>query len=354
MKTIDFSAQPTDGRAILDILESSASKGDIELIYTRRPDAYASYMKESGGARVFVSRHDGKAVGTCAEIVRDVYIGGKPCKAAYICGLKRHSGYNGHIGFTPGFIESLYVEDVKLHYCSVVADNDSVINTFERLKRIVSAKPVTRYTTYILNTRVRIKRRGGSLEFRQASACDLQGIIEFLNTEGKKHDLFPCVSDIGDFCGLRVEDFYLLTENGEIKAIGALWNQSEYKQYVVKRYGGVYRLAKRLSPLLSALGYIRLPKENLPLCFPTLSFLLCKDNSEDYFCEFFNRIMQKAQETYGMLILGLPSRHFAEKHIKSLRSISFDTLIYSISFPRRGEGENIKQLNNASFECALL
>ena len=73
-----------------------------------------------------------------------------------------------------------------------------------------------------------------------------------------------------------------------------------------------------------------------------------------HFCEFFNRIMQKAQETYGMLIIGLPSGHFAEKHIKSLRSISFDTLIYSISFPRRGEGKNIKQLNNASFECALL
>ena len=79
-------AHEKDGKELLKILESSAAKGAIELIYTRRPDAYESYMKENGNAFVFISRNEEKAVGTCAELVRDVYINGERCKAAYICG----------------------------------------------------------------------------------------------------------------------------------------------------------------------------------------------------------------------------------------------------------------------------
>ena len=51
-----YAASAADGKEILRILESSAAQGGIELIYTRRPDAYESYKKESGEARVFVSK----------------------------------------------------------------------------------------------------------------------------------------------------------------------------------------------------------------------------------------------------------------------------------------------------------
>ena len=97
----DFTARPDDGKDILRILESSPAKGSIELLYTRRPDAYESYMKEPGEARVFVSREDDRVVGTCAELIRDVYIGGKVCRAAYLCGLKKVADHKGHSGLGP-------------------------------------------------------------------------------------------------------------------------------------------------------------------------------------------------------------------------------------------------------------
>ena len=56
MNESKYAASASDGKEILRILESSAAKGNIELIYTRRPDAYESYRKESGEARVFISR----------------------------------------------------------------------------------------------------------------------------------------------------------------------------------------------------------------------------------------------------------------------------------------------------------
>ena len=85
MSESKYQATPADGKEILRILESSAAKGSIELIYTRRPDAYESYMKDAKDARVFISRDGDRAIGTCAELIRQVYIGGKSCRAAYLC-----------------------------------------------------------------------------------------------------------------------------------------------------------------------------------------------------------------------------------------------------------------------------
>jgi hypothetical protein len=77
-----YSAKPEDGKELSRILESSTNNGLVDLIYTRRPDAYESYLKEPGEPRVFVLRKDGRIITTCAELVRDVYIGGKESKAA--------------------------------------------------------------------------------------------------------------------------------------------------------------------------------------------------------------------------------------------------------------------------------
>ena len=80
----EYEAKPEDGREISRILDASTCNGLIDLLYTRRPDAYASYQKEPGEARVFARKKDGAVVSTCAELVRDVYVGGEACKAAYI------------------------------------------------------------------------------------------------------------------------------------------------------------------------------------------------------------------------------------------------------------------------------
>ena len=42
MRGAKYFASPEDGKEILRILESSAAQGGIELVYTRRDDAYAN------------------------------------------------------------------------------------------------------------------------------------------------------------------------------------------------------------------------------------------------------------------------------------------------------------------------
>ena len=151
MSESKYQATPADGKEILHILESSAAKGSIELIYTRRPDAYESYMKESGEARVFISRDGDRAIGTCAELIREVYIGGEMCRSAYVCGLKKDAHYDGGVGFGARFIRDLQRDDIDFYFCSVVAENTDARRMFEKSRRLLDIKQTVGYKTYILS-----------------------------------------------------------------------------------------------------------------------------------------------------------------------------------------------------------
>lgn len=355
MSESKYQATSSDGKEILRILESSAASGSIELIYTRRPDAYESYMKEPGEARVFISRDGVRAVGTCAQLISDVYVGGEACRASYVCGLKKDAQYEGGIGFGPDFIRSLSLCDADIFYCSVVADNKEAQRIFKSGRRLIEMKPFSEYRTFILSPRVKIKGRiNGDLSFLRASTEDEDELLSFLSREGRKKDLFPVVDSFDKFHGLSVGDFYLLRDGGRIVSAAALWDRTDCKQYVVKKYRGIMRLARVLDPLLSLLGYIRLPKEDEPLRFPMLSFFLAENDCEEYYITLLSHILKASKEKHEILVIGLPKEHFAYRIYERLPSIHFDTVFFSVSFPfcdKKSKETDPKALYP---ECAVL
>ena len=354
MSESKYLASASDGKEILRILESSAAKGSIELIYTRRPDAYESYMKESGEARVFISRDGARAIGTCAEVIREVYIGGEVCRVAYVCGLKKDAAYNGGVGFGARFICGLQRDDIDFYFCSVVADNTHAQKMFEKSRRLISMKQMSGYKTYILSPKVRIKAPKHMLTFRQATETDRSMLIGFLNSEGKKKDMFPVIKNLDEFYNLSIEDFYLLLDGERIVATAALWKQTGYKQYVVKKYRGIMRLARMANPILSACRYIKLPKENRPLDFPMLSFFISQNDDEGYYRMMLNEIKKEIASSYDMFVIGLPRDHFAAPMLDKLPSISFETKLYEIKFPWSEQPYKTPDPKKAFFECGLL
>ena len=349
-----YKASASDGKEILRVLESSAAKGSIELIYTRRPDAYESYIKDAKDARIFVSKDGDRVIGTCAELIRDVYIGGEICRAAYICGLKKDADYNGGVGFGARFIKGLQQDDVDFYDCSVVAENTEARRMFEKSRLLLEMNRISGYKTYIVSPKIRIKVPKHNLTFRRATENDRTKLIDFLNSEGKKKDMFPVIKTLDEFYNLSIEDFYLLLDGESIVAAAALWNQTEYKQYVVKRYGRLMKLAHVFNPLLSAFRYIRLPKENEPLEFPMLAFFLCKNNDADNYRIFLSEIKQEISKNYGMFVIGLHDSHFARPIMDKLPSVSFETKLYEIRFPWSEQAYKSPDPQKVFLECGLL
>lgn len=355
MKHITCPAEEKDGQRILEILERSAAKGSLELLYTRRPDAYLSYKKESPDARVFVVKEGERIIGTAAEIIRDVYIGGQPRKLCYVCGLKKDIHYEGAVNWGKLFIRNLVREDIDCYFCSILSDNDTARKLFEKKRRrTMNMELLQPYTTYMLSPFQKFKAEERGYTFRQAQQGDEGRLLSFLNTAGRKKDFFPVLEQLDRFEGLRVTDFYILEDRHGIVAAGALWNQSSYRQYIVKKYHGIMKLARAFNPLLKLLGYIQLPRENECINFPMLSFVTGRDDREEYYVSFLSHIAPEIKKNYGMFVVGATGNSTANRVYKKLKSIHFDSGIYMIDFIL-GNGRKLEiDKESLWLECGLL
>ena len=84
-------ASLSDGKAMLALIEETAAAGKIELLYTRRPDPYVSYMKESPEGVVIglVKNPEGEILGQCVCVIRTCYVHGRKVKTGYLCGVRK-------------------------------------------------------------------------------------------------------------------------------------------------------------------------------------------------------------------------------------------------------------------------
>jgi len=348
-------AEAHDGERILEILECSPAKGSIELLYTRRPNAYISYQMESGDAEVFVVKDGERIIGTAAEIIRDVYIGGEERRLCYICGLKKDIHYDGTVNWGKVFIRKLIREDIDCYFCSIISDNKSAQQLFEK-KRLhtLNHNFLQNYTTYMLAPNFRFRTSKKGCAFRQAQNSDEHELLEFLNREGRNKDFFPVIRSISQFSRLDISNFYILRDEHGIAAVGALWNQSAYRQYIVKKYRGILNCARLFNPLLKLLGYIQLPKENEVLDFPMLSFFISRDDDEGFSKAFLNNIARVIRKRYGMVVIGASEHSHMNGILKKLRSISFDSRIYTIDFILGGRKSVDVDSEKIWLECGLL
>ncbi|MBP5292876.1 MAG: hypothetical protein J6023_01965 [Clostridia bacterium] len=349
-----YRAHPSDGKEILRVLESSAAAGRVEVVYSRRPDAYESYMKESGEAHVFVARDGNAITGTCAELVREVYIGGEVCRAAYLCGLKKDAEYRGRIGFGPEFVRELRKDDIDYYYCSVLSENADIRSSFEKCSSLISMRRIADCHTCVVNPKARIRIPSHNFTFRRARGSDTERLLAFLNAEGRKKDMFPVIRNLDAFYGLAVEDFYMLLDGETILAAAALWDQTAYKQYIVKRYGGWMKLARLCNPLFAAMRYCRLPKENEPIAFPVLSFCVCRGDESNLFTILLHEMMQITAKRYGMLVFSLTEDHFAWPVMNGIRCIRLESTLYELNFPWSKQKNRSLDPKHLSLECGWL
>jgi len=347
-----YDARREEGREISRLLESPVDAGLIQAVYTRRPDAYESYMKEYGESRVFVFRKENRIVGTCSEIIRDVYVDGKVKRSAYICGLKKDSDYRGTIPAGSDFFKTFKRPDIDFYYCAVISNNRDAMEKFEKKRRFMSVKCITTYTTYFIDPKVKTKEIKNNYTFRQASGKDTAAILDFLNTEGRKKDLFPVIKSLDDFHNLHIEDFYILEDDHEIKACAALWNISSYKQLTITKFKGIMKLARLLNPVLSMLAFPTLKKENEPYDYPILSFFLSRDNNKDCYEIFFHRIKNEIKKNYQVFAVGLTRNHAIDPVVKKLPKIAGESTIYEVSFS--GQKNTSFDTEHIATEFALL
>jgi hypothetical protein len=346
-------AELSDGTEMLELIESEPAEGKIKIIYTRRPNAFESYSRESGDVKIAIAKDkDGKINAQAACIVRSCYINGVMTRVCYVSGLRKKKGYNGIIDWA-GLKEFVKSTGSEVYFCSFLSSNKDALKMFTKKRRFMPELVFAgEYITYIINPRIFRCGLQEKYNFRCAEEKDRGNIISFLNEEGVRYNFSPSIENIEkEFSGLMLKDCYMLEKNGEILAFGALWNQSSYKQYIVEKYNGYMKILKYFSPIAEKFGYIKMPKEKEILDFPTLTLFYSKENNREYYLSFLNNIACEIGEKYGMFIYGISSGHPNNEIFTRLRTINFKSMIFCTAFEK---GKRLDMDNHVHLECGLL
>lgn len=356
-------ALPSDGPALLELIEAAPAKGNIRLLYTRRPDAYASLHREGGQVSVSILRgEDGRPDFMACCTLRPHYLDGRAATLGYLGGVRRRE----NVPLRGNWVRELAAREgprADAWLLSILEGNGETLHLAGKPRaHIPRLVPLCGYTTWLLNPRAlaahAAKLRGADGDTpipRAVRPEDLPEVHRFLADCGRRYQFFPAVTDLeAQFPDLAPEDCFVLREQGKIAAFGALWDQSGYRQYIVREYRGPMKLARLAGPLLKTMGYIPLPPPGATLPLATLSLLATRDDSPGRLAALLQGMAAAAQRRgYGALVAGTAEGHWQEGLFRGARHLSFGSRIYRIEAGQQAGGPAREALP-IHLECGLL
>ena len=356
MSNVFSFATREDGAGILKIMESDIAKGEIKLFYTRRPNPYDSFMEESDKSIVGIFKRDGEIVGTIAGVPRNAYVAGNKYNVCYATNMKRLHDLKSRINWIEAFNKMYDPLDCSVYFCSVVKENTDVLKMLKKERpKLPFAVEMDGYRTYIISPTAPVRNTCADLKFRRATEADEADVLAFLKIWGGQKSLFPVIESLNGKNIPKITDFYILHRDGNIKALGALWDRSKSKQYVVEEYSGKVAFLRSFNPIISRLGYVKIPPEGTQIKFTFLSFLLAEEYKCDYYRTFLYHIMGEVKKTHDMLVLGTNDHNEKREVLDEMRSLKFDTRLCEVVMENFRGAERVKfDYTNIEVECALL
>ncbi len=385
-------AAPEDGQELLEILEEAEFRGRISLLYTRRPDACLSLKQEGKEVDAVVCRdtRNGKIVGFGACALRELFVNGKAATVGYLFSLRVRREYQRkypllHRGYKL-LRQHHRDKGVSFYLTTILEENRAAQRLLGKRRPFMPHyRPYGRYEVYALHCRRSSSTVSSSL--KQAAQADLPDLLAFLSEQGKTMQFFPVLNvcpglwgtsgmtltpNIPSLMGAeggkkrschktsiierRAEgEFYLLRDkHQEILAAGAIWDQQNYKQYVMQGYSGIFKLLRPLSRLFPLFGFPVLPKTGEMLNFFTLSFWAVKNQTPVIFAQFLDAISGVAG-TYPFFLLGVHENHPLRSVLTKRPHIKYTSQLYLVSWDH--QEENVKALDKhivPYLECGML
>ena len=157
--------------------------------------------------------------------------------------------------------------------------------------------------------------------------------------------------------GLRIEDFIVATRDGKIIGCLALWDQSLYKQVVVRDYhNSIAPFRGFVNTLSTMLGFPQLPKRGQAVSQVYISHI----GIDDDVSEILKSMLQfaghlAAKRGHELILVGLAEKNTMLKTLrKSFRHICYTSNIYLVYWD--DQQPNIEQLtrNPIHLDIAVL
>ena len=141
-----------------------------------------------------------------------------------------------------------------------------------------------------------------------------------------------------------MDNFYVLKDKeNNILACGSLWEQTDYKQLIIKKYSLKYKILKTVfNPVLKIFSCPKFPNENEVIKYQTLSYVLYKN--EEVLADFIKQMSNKIK--YDFFVYG------NTEELKKIKApIKYRSFVYLVDWDKNID---INDFKNIYMECALL
>src|SRR5947207_546834 len=318
--TIDL-ALPGDDAAIRRLVRRQPVPGRVTIAYEREPDFSLGCAVTGEDCRILVARHtgDGEVIGVACRSVRRVFLNGHEQRIGYLGQLRIDDRFRGQWLVSRGFslLRKLHEEDpVPGYLVAMIGNNPEATGVLveKRRRGFPAFHPVSDYCTLALDVLRPKPPLEGHAQIFSGSRDQLAEIARFLQKKGPQRQLFPLWTEETleslTMLGLCLEDLRVARRNGKIVGVMGLWDQSAYKQSVVRGYSG---WLKAVAPLWNSsaawFGRAALPRPGEKLRSAYAAFVCVAKNDASVFAGLLREIYNlAAARGFDYLLVGLDAR----------------------------------------------
>lgn len=324
MSNFDFSiATPLDDEDIRKLLRDNPVPGDITISYERSPSYFHGCGVMGDFHQTVIARHcaDGLLAGLGCRAVRSMFINGRATDVGYLGQLRVDRRFQGRSLVPAGFryFRALDQDRRTSGYITTIIEGNRVAEGV-LVRRAGTSLPlyreIDRLFTLALPARSFKTHRHRTVEVRSAVDGDLQELIRFFQHHGAEKQFFPVLQE-KDFApgsartrDLRIGDFLMAMKGGRLCGVVGLWDQSAYKQPVVRAYSGMLRWGRRLyNGFARCRGDKPLPAPGESLSLAYAAFTCIADNNLEVYDQLLRSLSTvAAQRGYGRVLAGLTER----------------------------------------------
>jgi hypothetical protein len=310
------------------LLATNPMPGRLTIAFEREPNYFVGCGTMGHFWQVLIGRHrpSGEITAVLCRASSPRFINGQVREIGYLGQLRVADKYRGRWVLLHGLpaLRELHADGRVAVYLSAISDENEIARGilvdhprpyFPAMREVAHL-----YTSGIILRRRRAllpSRRGRStsLEIDRGSECELGEIVAFLRQHGAARQFFPAYAeaDFGDSPttrGFHVRDFVVARRKGQIVGTVGLWDQSTYKQSVVRSYHDYLRWIRPLYNLGARLvGAQPLPAPGQQIRSAYASFICIADDDPHVFRALLRQAYDLAAgRGYAYLMVGLAER----------------------------------------------
>ncbi len=308
-------ATTANDAAIRRLLRESPMRGAISVSFEREPSYFRGVGVAGGEDQTIVAFADEELVcmGRCT--LRECWVNGRATRVGYLAELRLDGTARGRFGILRDgyefFHEQACADPAEVYFTSIAADNDRARRLLERGAR---GLPKYVFLDELDTVLVAVPRRPRAAKVRveTASPSHVPELVRMLNSP-RHHFAAVWTAErllaLADH-GLPLNRFLIAFDGRELIACGALWDQREFRQTVIRDYARTRAIARPLVNLASGIfGTPRLPATGSVLGHAFISPLAFAEGAEAALPDFLEAFFPfAAQLGLEFLTLALPTK----------------------------------------------